>query len=111
VILTRAGDSLRALDRLDEAEINYRAALKIEYDQYAVLGLALLQKARKDYTAALDTLNGVLNNDSGNQRLYQELAECYLALGQKDEARRILTEFQKRGQNNPYINDLMARLR
>jgi len=111
VILTRAGDALRALDRLDEAEDTYRVALKIEYDQFAVLGIALIQKARKDYHGALKTLGGLMNKDGSNHRVFQELAECHLALGQKEEAGRILTLFQKSGQHNPYISAITARLR
>jgi len=111
VILTRAGDALRSLERLDEAEASYRRALNIEFDLYAVLGLALVHKARGNYTEALQSLQGILRNDANNPRIYQEIAECHLALKQKDEAIKILGAFQRRGIKNVQINEMMNRLR
>ncbi|HTH14669.1 MAG TPA: tetratricopeptide repeat protein, partial [Spirochaetia bacterium] len=111
VILTRAGDAMRTLNRLDDAEASYRKALNIEFDLYAVLGLALVHKARGHWEEALNSLQGILRNDANNPRIYQEMAECYLALRQKDEAVKILTAFQRRGIKNAPINDMLNRLR
>ena len=44
VILTRAGDALRHLGRFVDAEQHYRRALDVNFDVYAVLGLALVLK-------------------------------------------------------------------
>lgn len=111
VILTRAGDALRTLERYPEAEESYRKALNIEFDLYAVLGLALVHKAQGNYAEALNSLQGILRNDANNPRIYQEMAECYLALKQKDEAVRVLSAFQRRGVKNSQINEMLNRLR
>jgi len=111
VILTRAGDALRTLERYDEAEASYKKALAIEFDLYAVLGLALVHKARGNFEEALHSLQGVLRNDANNPRIYQEMAECHLALRQKDEAVKVLSSFQRRGIKNVQINEMMNRLR
>ncbi|NNM53392.1 MAG: tetratricopeptide repeat protein [Spirochaetales bacterium] len=111
VILTRAGDSLRSLGRLDEAEGYYRKALNIEFDLYAVLGLALVHKLKGEYQEAINSLQGILKNDANNARIYQEMAECYVALKKKDEALAVLSLFQKRGMKNQSVNDMMAKLR
>ncbi len=111
VILTRAGDALRALQRYEDAEISYQKALNIEYDLYAALGIALVRKARGNFREALQTLQGILRNDSGNPRLYQEIAECHLALNERPQALEVLQQFQRRGIKSPYITDLLARIR
>lgn len=111
VILTRAGDALRALGRLDEAEETYHKALNIEFDTYAVLGLALIHKARGNYSEALSSLQAILRNDPNNPRVYIEMAECYTSLRQKDEAIKILSQFQKRGIKNNAVSEMLSRLR
>jgi len=111
VILTRAGDALRTLERYAEAEASYKKALNIEFDLYAVLGLALVHKAQGQYEEAIRSLQGILRNDANNPRIYQEMAECYLALKQRDEAVKVLSAFQRRGIKNTQINDLMNRIR
>lgn len=111
VILTRAGDALRSLERYGEAEASYKQALSIEFDLYAVLGLALVHKAQGHFEEALQSLQGILRNDANNPRIYQEMAECYLALDKRDEAVRILSAFQRRGIKNVQINELLNRLR
>lgn len=111
VILTRAGDALRAMNKLDEAEKTYEKALNIEFDIYAVLGLALIHKARGHYEKAIDSLQAIVRNDPNNPRVYIEIAECYMGLKQKDEAIRILSNFQKRGIKNNSVADMLARLR
>src|SRR5262249_16349284 len=111
VILTRAADALPSLCRVDDAEISYKKALNIEFDLYAVLGLALVHKERGQYEESLRSLQGILRNDANNPRIYQEMAECFLALGEKDEAIKILSAFQRRGIKNAQINEMMHRLR
>lgn len=111
VILTRAGDSYRALGDFDNAEDYYKKALNIEFDAYAILGLALINKEKGNFESAIESLHGLLKNDRKNHRLYTEIAECHLILGQKMKAVEILEEFQKMGIRNIYVTNLMARIK
>ncbi len=110
VILTRAGDSFRILERLDEAEEYYRKALNIGYDAYAVLGLAIISKERGRYAEAVESLEKLTRNDPRNARLIHTLAECYIALNQKDKARTLLSSFARTGMRNAFVSDLLERL-
>lgn len=107
VILTRAGDAYRAMESYDEAETYYKNALNIEFDEYAILGLALINKMRGNYRVAIDSLQGLLKNDVKNHRLYTEIAECYMHLGEKEEAVSILSDFQRLGIRNSYVQGLL----
>jgi len=66
VILTRIGDSHRAMNNLDTAREYYSKALNIEFDSYAVLGLALINKEKGNYLEAIESLSGLLVNDVKN---------------------------------------------
>ncbi len=111
VILTRAGDALRQLERLDEAEKNYQEALNIEFDIYAVLGLALIHKEKGRYQEAVNSLSGILKNDPNNARLYIEIAECQFKMNRRDEALATLGLFQRRGIKNHQVNEMMNRMK
>ncbi len=111
VILTRAGDAYREIGDLDNAELYYTKALNIEFDSFAVIGLALLNKARGNYHEAIDSLSSLILNDPRNHRLYSEMAECYLALGEKNKAMEILNDFQKKGMHNMYISRLLDKIK
>jgi len=111
VILTRAGDAYRSMNDFMNAEKYYRKALNIEFDVYAILGLALINKERGDYREAIESLHGLLKNDPKNFRLYTEIAECHLALGQKDKAVAILAQFQKLGIRNAVVTHLLETIR
>jgi len=39
-----------------------------------------------------------------------ELAQCYLGAGQRQQAIDILSEFQKLGIKNPFVQDTLAKL-
>ncbi|MCF6335555.1 MAG: tetratricopeptide repeat protein, partial [Spirochaetales bacterium] len=111
VILTRAGDSYRAMGDFDNAEEYYQKALNIEFDAYAILGLALINKEKGNFENAIESLQGLLKNDRKNHRLYTEIAECYLVLGKKIKAVEILEEFQKMGIRNIYVTNLLSRIK
>jgi len=95
----------------DNAEEYYRKALNIEFDVYAILGLALINKARGNYEEAIESLYGLLKDDPKNHRLYTEVAECYLALGQKYKALEVLGDFQRLGIRNSYVSSLVEKIR
>ncbi len=110
VILTRAGDALRSLGRNEEAEIYYTRALNIEFDLYAVFGLAMIAKEAGRYEDALRSLERLIPSDPQNHRLYLEAAECHLSLGNRHEAVEVLNRFNRQGIRNRYIGDMLARL-
>ncbi len=110
VILTRAGDSLRIMGRLEEAEEYYRRALNIGYDIYAVLGLAVISKERGRYAEAAESLEKLAHNDPRNARLARTLAQCYLAMNEKEKARALLASFARGNANRSSPTELLDQL-
>ncbi len=111
VILTRAGDTYRNMHEYERATTYYNKALNIEFDVYAVVGLALINKAKGNYREAIESLEGLLKSDPKNHRLYTEIADCYLKLGEPQQALRILSRFQKLGIRNRHVHDMYERIR
>jgi tetratricopeptide (TPR) repeat protein len=111
VILTRAGDAYRNLNNYDQAVDYYQRALNIEFDTYAVLGLAMVAKAQGKYDEAVESLRRLIQQDTKNYRLYLELADCRLKKGEKHQAVEVLEEFQKQGIRNSAVNDLLERIK
>jgi tetratricopeptide (TPR) repeat protein len=111
VILTRAGDAYRNMGDYDKAGDYYRRALNIEFDIYAVLGLAVVSKMQGKYDDAIESLRRLVQQDPKNYRLYIELADCWTKKGDKDRAVEALAEFQKLGIRNMYVSEFMDKLR
>jgi tetratricopeptide (TPR) repeat protein len=111
VILTRAGDAYRNLNNYDSAVDYYQRALNIEFDTYAVLGLAVVSKAMGRYEESIESLRRLVQQDPKNYRIYAELADCWMKKGEKARALEVLLEFQKQGIRNNVIMDLLDRLR
>ncbi|MDR1626107.1 MAG: tetratricopeptide repeat protein [Spirochaetia bacterium] len=86
VILTRAGEECRAMGKFEEARTLYEKALNIEYDAYAVMGLALINKEQGRYAEALTSLEVLLKSGFKNSRIYTEIADCHTRLGQPQKA-------------------------
>ena len=97
VILTRAGDAYRSMNLYEKAQEYYERALNIEFDTYAVLGIALIAKAQKKFSEAVSSIKHLIQQDPGNYRLFLELTDCYLKNGDKLKATETLEEFQKAG--------------
>ena len=102
---TRTGSGVRACRRL------LQKALNIEFDVYAILGLALINKMRGKYSEAIESLVALMKNDPKNYRLYTEIAECHIRLGQKDKAVAVLQDFQKLGIRNTFVSELLDSIR
>jgi tetratricopeptide (TPR) repeat protein len=110
VILTRVGDAFCALGNYEKAAECYNRAINIEFDVYAVLGLAIIDKMHGDFVEAIRSLKTLLEYDQKNHRIYLELAECYQHLGEKDTAVAILREYQRFGIRNNAVNELLEEL-
>jgi len=110
VILTRAGDAYRNMGDFEKATEYYQNALNIEFDIYAVLGLAVIARQQGKYDEAIASLRSLLQNDPKNYRIYVELAQTYLLNNQRQMAIEILTEFQQMGIKNPVIQDALFKL-
>jgi tetratricopeptide (TPR) repeat protein len=111
VILTRTGDAYRNIGDYDRAVDYYQRALNIEFDTYAVLGLAMVAKAQSKYEEAIESLQRLIQQDPKNYRLYLELADCLSRKGEKHKAVEILEEFQKQGVRNAYISEFLEKLK
>ena len=111
VILTRAGDAYRNAGQIDTAIQYYQRALDIEFDLYAVLGMAIIHKQQGNYTKAVDELLPLLQADPGNHRIYLELSDCYVRLGKKTEAVEVLQKFTRTGIKNFIITETLERIK
>ncbi len=110
IILTRAGDAYRVLHDLDHAEEYYKRALAINFDTYAILGLALLSKERGNYEDAISRIEKLRSNDPKNHRFYIELSKCYLDMGNKEQAAAVLQKYLNLGIYNIYISTMLDKI-
>ena len=110
VILTRAGDAYRNLGNFNKAQECYENALNIEFDTYAIMGLALISKAMGKYDEAIKSLLRLKQQDPKNHRIYVELAGCCLKTGDKRQAVAALEEFQQLGIRNAQITELLEKM-
>jgi tetratricopeptide (TPR) repeat protein len=111
VILTRAGDAYRNLGDYPRAVDYYERALNIEFDTYAVLGLAMVGKAQGKYEEASSSLRRLIQQDPRNYRLYLELADCRVKKGDRRGAAEALEEFQKQGIRSVQVNEFLEKIR
>ena len=58
-----------------------------------------------------ESLKGLLKNDPKNHRLYTEIADCYMSLGDKSSAFETLVQFQRLGIRNSYVSKYIERLK
>jgi tetratricopeptide (TPR) repeat protein len=107
VILTRAGDAYRTMSDFDNACDYYRRALNIEFDSYAVLGLAMVAKAQNKHDEAVESLRRLIQQEPNNYRFYIELSDCHFRMGDRKKAIETLGEFQKLGIKNTRITELL----
>jgi len=110
MILTRMGDAYRNLNEYEKAKEYYERALNIEFDTYAVMGLALLARAQGNYDESIISFKRLIQQDSRNYRLYIELSDCYLKAGDRRKAIETLEDFQKFGIKNQKISEMLERI-
>ncbi|KAL0263934.1 UNVERIFIED_CONTAM: hypothetical protein PYX00_010871 [Menopon gallinae] len=111
VVLTRLGDTYRLLGQLEQAEHYYTQALKVDFDAYAALGLAIVHKEQGLYEESIEALNSLLNLNPKNSRVYLELSECYEKQGRIAEAIRILYQFLEKGIHNLAVMERYEKLK
>ena len=107
MILTRMGDAFRNMNEFEKSKEYYNKALNIEFDTYAVLGLALLLKQQGKLDEAVTSLKQLIQQDNKNYRLYTELSDCYLKMGEQRNAHETLENFHKRSVNNKKIKEML----
>ncbi|GHV21822.1 hypothetical protein FACS189494_07750 [Spirochaetia bacterium] len=95
IILTRAGDAYCNLKEYEKAANYYERAINIEYDTYAVLGLAIIAKNLGNLDDSIKLLRELILHDPKNHRPYLEIADCLLKKGEKEKALAALEEFQR----------------
>ena len=111
MILTRTGDSYKTIGEYDKAIDCYNRALNVEFDTYAVLGLATVDKLQGRYNKATESLKRLIQQDPRSYRFYLELADCLLASGAKREAMETLEDFQKQGIRNSAVSELLEKIK
>ncbi len=111
LVLTRVGDAYRYLNDYENSQIYYKKALDVDFDMFAILGLALIQKEQGKYEEALIAIKSLIKNNPKNSALYVNAAECYEALGQIGNAVDILSSFLQLGMKNIVVIDYLAVLR
>jgi tetratricopeptide (TPR) repeat protein len=110
LVLTRMGDAYRSLKNYDEAAICYNQALDIEFDAYALMGLALISAETGNIDDALARLNRLIQNDKTNHRVYIEAANCYLRIGKRKDAVSILKEYLAQGIHSQTVSDMIENI-
>ncbi|MCL2043519.1 MAG: tetratricopeptide repeat protein [Treponema sp.] len=110
VILTRAGDAYRGMGEFEMAQDYYERALNIEFDTYAVLGLALIAKNLGKFDDATTSLKRLFQQDIKNNRISSELAACYVKKGDRQQAVELLDEFRRLGISNAHIADMLEKV-
>ncbi len=107
MILTRIGDAYRNLTDFERAKMYYEKALDIEFDTYAVMGLAMLAKEQGKFEESITSFKRLIQQDNKNYRLYIELADCYLKSKDRRNAKETLEAFQSLGIKNPKVSEML----
>ena len=110
VILTRAGDAYRSIGDYERAVEYYNKALDIEFDLYAVLGLALISKSTGKYEDAANSLSRLIQSDPRNYRFYIDLADCYMKMNRRTQAIEVLESFHRQGIRSQSVNEMLDRI-
>ena len=110
IILTRVGDAHRKMGKYDLAKDFYNRAMDIDFDVYAALGLALIERDEGHYDEAIKKLSDLLKNDPKNYRLYIDLADCHEKMNDKKGAIDVLKSFSRQGIKSTAVSENLARL-
>ncbi|OKY77020.1 MAG: hypothetical protein BM485_00445 [Desulfobulbaceae bacterium DB1] len=86
---SRVGDALVILGKLDDAMDHYRKSLKVNYDMFALLGMAKVHRLKKEYGEAENYLLQILEKNKDEERTLAELIHLYDETGEDAKARAI----------------------
>lgn len=86
---SRVGDALVILGKLDDAMDHYRKSLKVNYDMFALLGMARVHRLKKEYGEAEKCLLQILEKNKDEERTLAELIHLYDETGEDAKARAI----------------------
>lgn len=86
---SRVGDALVILEKLDDAMDHYRKSLKVNYDMFALLGMARVHRLKKEYGEAEKCLLQILEKNKDEERTLAELIHLYDETGEDAKARAI----------------------
>ncbi len=112
VILTRVGDIYHKIGMNDKAEHFYQAALDVEFDSYAILGLAMLRKHSGEYQKAIDLATQIIAQGHKIPRAYIVMAESYERMHEPEKALGILNKYvSSMDAPNSYINGIRDRIK
>lgn len=95
-LLSRVGDALAILRKRDEAISYYRKCLKINFDTFALLGLARIYRAQNEFAEAENCCLKILDKFPQDARATEELVAVYEAAGEGEKAehyRSLLREY------------------
>jgi tetratricopeptide (TPR) repeat protein len=110
VVLTRTGDAYRELGDYEAATDYYNQALDIEFDAYALMGLARISAETGNIDDALARLRRLIMNEPDNYRVYIELANCYLRINRRTEAVAALKEYLAQGVRNQQMSEMIENI-
>lgn len=110
VILTRVGDAYRKLGNTVKAEQFYQSALDIEFDIYAVLGLAHIHMSNGKAADAIQSLRSVVQQDPHNHRIAIALSQAHQAANDREQAVKALEDFMQQGLRHPSVVKELNRL-
>jgi Flp pilus assembly protein TadD len=99
------------MDEYEKARKYYESALDIEYDTYAVLGLALLNRTEGRIDLAIQSLKRLVAHEPKNTRIYMELAHTYLQDRDERNAMMVLRDFFDQGLQDRHATELYNRLK
>lgn len=111
VILTRAGDAYRTTGNYEAAKEYYTKALNIDFDVYAAIGMALICKGEGKYDEAIERFQKLINDDPKNSRLYNDLADCYIAKNDKASAIKTLESYLLIDGRNTMIKQTLDKIK
>lgn len=95
-------ESLRKLDRFEEAEIEYHEVLKISDDQKAKFGLADVFFAQQQYSKCNVILEELINSDTSD---FNMLLLYTKALVKENEIPQAIEMYQRVLEQNPHYSD------
>ena len=70
----------------------------------------MISKGQGKFEEAISSLTRIIQADPKNYRLYIDLADCYIKLGQKQKAIDVLQDFQKLGIRSQAVAEMLEKL-